>query len=81
MNRFEIVKSNEYENGKITVYDDGKEKRNSHEARLYIESCVPKGSIQIFLRSFESSREESMKELQIAFDELLEQFKIDWNLD
>jgi hypothetical protein len=81
MNRFQIEESDGYKNGKITVYDDGKEKHNSHEARLYIESCVSRGSIQIELQVFESSREESLKELKIAFNELLEQFKIDWNLD
>lgn len=81
MNRFEIVKSNEFKNGKITVYDDGKEKHNSHEARLYVESYIAGGTVHFELEVFASSREESLKELKITFDELLEQFKRDWNLD
>lgn len=81
MNRFQIVESNEYKNGKITVYNDGKEKHNSHEARLYVESCVTGGTIHFELEVFSDSRENSLEELKIAFDELIEQFKIDWNLN
>ena len=80
MREFEIVEDRETQNGKITVYDDGKEKHNSHEARLCISSNIPGGSIELELEVFEDSRENALIELNIAFVKLMEKFKEDWNL-
>lgn len=80
MRKFEIVQDNVYHNGKITVYNDGKEKYNSWEARLYINSFISEGNINLELCVFEDTKENALNELNIAFVKLMEKFKEDWNL-
>ena len=80
MREFEIVESPEFLNGKISIWNDGKEKHNSHEARLLIHTNVFGGSISLELSVNEDSKENSLIELNIAFENLMEKFKEDWGL-
>lgn len=80
MKGFEIVESVEFLNGKISIWDDGKEKHNSHEARLLISTSTNLGSIDLELQVYEDSRENALIELNIAFAKLMEKFKEDWEL-
>lgn len=80
MREFEIVQDDCYQNGKITVYNDGKEKHNSWEARLYVNSNITEGNINLELVVYEDSRENALNELNNAFNKLMIQFKEDWDL-
>ncbi len=80
MIKFEIVEDNDYQNGKITVYNDGKEKYNSWEARVYVNSNITEGNVNLELCVFEDTKENALNELNIAFVKLMEKFKEDWNL-
>lgn len=81
MREIEIVEDNDYQNGKITVYNDGKEKHNSWEARVYVNSNITEGNINLELVVYEDSRENALNELNLVFTKLMEKFKEDWNLD
>lgn len=81
MREIEIVEDNVYQNGKITVYNDGKEKYNSWEARVYVNSNITEGNINLELVVYEDSRENALNELNLVFTKLMEKFKEDWNLD
>ena len=81
MREFEIVQDNTFQNGKITIYDDGKEKHNSHEVRLLVQSYTTDGTIALELQVYEDSRENALVELNIAFDKLMNKFKEDWELN
>lgn len=81
MREFEIVQDSTFQNGKITIYNDRKEKHNSHEARLLVQSYTTDGTIALELQVYEDSRENALVELNIAFDKLMDKFKEDWNLN
>ena len=80
VNKLEIVQSRDFINGKISIYDDGKCKHNSWEARLLIKSEIYEGSLRLALESFEDTRENAINELNNAFTKLMYQFQVDFGL-
>lgn len=78
--KFDIIESNDYVNGKIAFYDDKKCKHNSCEARLLIESEIYEGSLRLELEAFEDTQENAINELNDAFTKLMYQFQKDFNL-
>lgn len=80
MREFEIIEDNEYQNGKITIWNDGKEKHNSWEARLLIETEISGGAVSLILEAYEDTRENAINELNNAFTKLMYQFQVDFGL-
>lgn len=80
INKFKIIESRDYINGKISYYNDKKCKHNSHEVRLLIESEIYEGSLRLELETFEDTRENALNELNIAFEKLMYQFQKDFDL-
>lgn len=80
VNKLEIVQSRDFINGKISIYNDGKCKHNSWEARLLIKSEIYEGSLRLSLETFEDTRENALDELNDKFIELMNKFQKDWNL-
>ena len=81
MREFEIIEDNEYQNGKITIWNDGKEKHNSWEARLCIKTCTNDGDLDLYLTVYSDTKDNVLVELNAAFVNLMNKFKQDWNLD
>lgn len=81
MREFEIIEDNEYQNGKITIWNDGKEKHNSCEARLLVNTNNIDGEIVLRLNVYSDTKENVLVELNAAFVNLMNKFKQDWNLD
>lgn len=80
VNKLEIVQSREFINGKISIYNDGKCKRNSWESRLLIETEISGGAVSLILVAYEDTRENALDKLNDKFIELMNKFQKDWNL-
>lgn len=80
-NNLQIIDNcRDFKNGCITLYNDGKEKNNSFEARVIFETYLNYSQIVIECIVYEDSRENSLKELQKEYNSLVEQFKEDFNI-
>ena len=64
-----------YKNGIITLYNDGKEKHDSWEARVLFETHSNNSQIIIECVVNEDTREKALNELQKEYNNLVQKFK------
>lgn len=69
-----------YKNGIITLYNDGKEKHNSWEARVLFETHSNNSQIIIECVVNEDTRKNALNELQKEYNSLVQKFKSDFNI-
>lgn len=71
----------DFKNNCITIYNDHKEKHNSWEARVLFETHSNNSQIRIECTVYEDTRENALKELQKDYNNLVDKFKEDFNID
>lgn len=80
-NNLQIIDDcNTFKDGCITIYNDGKEKHDSWEARILFESYFNSSQIRIECTVYEDTRENALVQLQKDYNNLVHTFKEDYNI-